>query len=162
MTNGMHHTQNGMEEKIREQSVSLLNQTLADAIDLYTETKQAHWNLKGHGFIAIHKLLDEVAEQVEDQIDTIAERITALGGTAYGTIQAVAKASKLRAYPTDITSVTQHLEHLTHNFAILGEFTRSNIHKTAEIADHGTNDIYIALSRMLDHNLWLLESQLQK
>jgi starvation-inducible DNA-binding protein len=162
MANGMHHTQNGMAEKVREQSISLLNQTLADAIDLYTETKQAHWNLKGHGFIAIHKLLDEVAEEVEEHIDIIAERITALGGTAYGTVQCVAKSSKLRAYPTDITSVTQHLEHLTHNYAILGEFTRANIHKTEEIGDFGTNDLYIAFVRLLDHKLWLLEAQLQK
>lgn len=162
MATGMHHTQNGMAEKIREQSSALLNQTLADTIDLYMETKQAHWNIKGHGFIAIHKLLDEVAEEIEGHIDVIAERITALGGTALGTIQSVAKASKLRVYPVDISSVTQHLEHLTHNFAILGELVRSGIHKTAEIADHGSNDLYIALSRMLDHTLWLLESQLQK
>ena len=162
MANGMHHTQNGMAEKKRIESCTTLNHTLANMIDLYMETKQAHWNIKGHGFIAIHKLLDEVAEEVEDHIDIIAERITALGGTAYATLQAVAKASKLREYPTNITTVTQHLEHLTHNFAILGEFVRGDICKTDEIGDYGTNDLYIALSRMLDHKLWLLEAQLQK
>ena len=162
MSAGMHHTQNGISEKKRIESVSYLNQTLANAIDLYMQTKQAHWNIKGHGFYPTHLLLDAVAEEIEEQIDIIAERATALGGTAYGTIQTVSKASQLRVYPTNITSVTEHLEHLTHNYAILGEFVRADIHKTAELGDHGTNDLYISLSRVLDHKLWLLESQIQK
>lgn len=162
MANGMHHTQNGMAEKKRIESAALLNRTLASVIDLYMQTKQAHWNIKGHGFIMLHKLLDEVAEEVEDQVDIIAERATALGGTAYGTLQAVSKATELREYPTNISSIAHHLEHLTHNFAILGEFTRKNICLTAELGDFGTNDLYITLSRLLDKTLWLLEADLQK
>lgn len=162
MANGMHHTQNGMAEKKRIESSAILNKTLASAIDLYLDTKQAHWNIKGYGFIATHKLLDEVAEEIEEHIDIIAERIAALGGTAYGTLQTVSKATGLREYPITIYSVTEHLEHLTHNVAILGELVRSDIHKTAELGDFGTNDLYISLSRMLDHNLWLLEGHLQK
>lgn len=162
MKNRMHATRMSLPEKTRDESIGALNKTLASTADLYAQLKQAHWNVKGMNFIALHKLLDEIAEQVEEQVDTIAERITALGGTALGTLQEAVKNTELRIYPVDIFEAKDHLEHLCHNIAILGEHARRNIQFTDEIGDMGTNDIYIDLSRMLDKNLWFLEAHLQK
>ncbi len=145
----LHHTLMGLSEKKRIESITMLNKTLACAIDLQLQAKQAHWNIKGKGFIALHLLLDQIHERVEEYVDTIAERIMALGGSSFGTSQAVVENTQLRTYPTDIFKIEEHLEHLTHNFAILGEIARNNIAASAEFGDMGTNDLFIGLSRML-------------
>jgi len=158
----LHHTQMSLPEKDRVEIIRLLNLTLASAADLYAQTKQAHWNVKGPEFIALHKLFDDIAEDVENHIDIIAERITSLGGTTLATIKEITQNTQLREYPVDIFAAKDHLEHLTHNFAILGELSRKNIKATEELTDMGTSDLYIAFSRMLDHNLWFMEAQMQK
>ncbi len=142
--------------------IALLNKSLASTNDLYAQLKQAHWNIKGPEFIALHKLFDELAEQIEEHVDIVTERIESLGGTALGTIQATAENSALRIYPIDIFLAKEHLEHLTHNFAILGELSRNNIRKAENLDDFVTSDLYIALTRLLDKSLWFLEAHVQK
>ncbi len=158
----LHKTKNGMPEKVRMEVVSMLNSSLASVMDLYAQLKQAHWNVKGPEFIALHKLFDEIAEELEEHIDTIAERAAALGGTVLGTIQEAAKNTALSAYPTNISSAKDHLAHLTHNMAIISELAHEHMAEAEELGDMSTNDIYIALDRFLDKNLWFLESHLQK
>lgn len=162
MKNMLHATRMSLPEKDRIEIIKILNKSLASTSDLYAQLKQAHWNIKGAEFIALHKLFDELAEETAEQVDIIAERITALGGTALGTIQEAVKNTELRVYPVDIFSMTQHIEHLAHNFAILGELARNNIDETEKLDDMATNDLYIDLARMLDKNLWFLEAHLQK
>ena len=158
----LHKTRMSLPEKVRVESIKILNKTLASAADLSAQLKQAHWNVKGPEFISLHKMFDDIAEEVENQVDVIAERVTSLGGTALGTIQEAAKNTQLRTYPTDIFTAKEHLEHLAHNFAILGELSRENIDNTAKLDDMGTNDLYIDLARMLDKNLWFIEAHLQR
>lgn len=158
----MHETRISLPEKERIEITGMMNITLASLLDLYGQVKHAHWNVKGPEFISLHLLFDKIAEEVENEADTVAERITALGGTALGTIQEVAKNTKLRVYPTDIFAAKDHIEHLTHNFAILGELAREHIDATDELDDMGTNDVYIELVRMLDKNLWFIQAHVQK
>jgi starvation-inducible DNA-binding protein len=158
----LHHTRMSLPEKERIEIIGFLNKTLASTSDLYAQLKQAHWNVKGCEFIALHKLFDEIAEEIEEQVDIVAERITSLGGTALGTLQEAVKNTQLRLYPTDIFQAKDHIEHLTHNFAILGELSRTNIKTTEGLGDMGTSDLYIDLSRMLDKNLWFIEAHIQK
>jgi starvation-inducible DNA-binding protein len=158
----LHTTRMSLPEKTRVEIITMLNKSLASAADLYAQCKQAHWNVKGPEFISLHKLFDEVAEQVEDQVDIIAERITSLGGTALGTLQEAAKNTQLRVYPTDIFAAKDHVEHLGHNFALLGELSRNNISACEEIGDMVTSDMYIALTALLDKNLWFIEAYMQK
>lgn len=158
----MHVTKNSLPEKDRIELCAMLNKTLASTSDLSTQLKQAHWNIKGMSFIALHKLLDDIAEDVEGQVDIVAERITSLGGTALGTIQEAVKNTQMRTYPVDIFDEKDHIAHLTHNIALLGEHTRTNIDKAEELGDMGTSDLCIDLVRMLDKNLWFLEAHVQK
>jgi starvation-inducible DNA-binding protein len=105
----MFDTKNDLPSRTRSAVVELLNARLADAIDLGTQAKQAHWNVKGPNFIALHELFDKIAESVEEHIDLIAERITALGGTAHGTIAAVTRTTTLEPYPEDIIEGADHI-----------------------------------------------------
>jgi starvation-inducible DNA-binding protein len=158
----MHETKMSLPEKVRIESITMLNKSLASGSDMYAQLKQAHWNIKGMNFIALHLLLDKIAEEVEEQVDVIAERITTMGGTALGTLQQAAKNTSLFTYPIDIFAAKDHLEHLTVNMAAFGEEARNNIKKTDKIGDMATSDLYIDLVRMLDKNLWFLEAHLQK
>jgi starvation-inducible DNA-binding protein len=158
----MHVTSISIPEKNRIELIRLLNISLASTNDLYAQLKQAHWNLKGMEFIALHLLFDQIAEEIEGQVDIIAERIAALGGTALGTIQETAKSSVLRPYPIDICLAKDHLERLIHSCAILGEHARNNVTRAEGFEDPGTSDLYIVLSRLLDKRLWFLQAHLQK
>lgn len=158
----MHNTQIDIAEKNRQELVGLLNSSLGSVADMYLQLKQAHWNVKGPQFIALHKLFDEIAAQMEEQVDIIAERITALGGTALGTSQSIVKGSLLPEYPLDIFSEKDHLKHLTHNMALLTAHTRKSIQISEEYSDVATGDMYIGLTRLLDKNLWFLEAHTQK
>ena len=85
--------------KERGPLIELINQHLANLSDLYSQTKYAHWNVRGHHFIGVHKLFDELAEQVEEAVDTVAERISSLGGVARGTARMAVEHSTLDISP---------------------------------------------------------------
>src|SRR5215475_8110570 len=109
---------------IKQVSMALLNARLADTIDLALLTKQAHWNLKGRQFIALHEMLDGFRDQVDEWSDTMAERIVQLGGIALGTTQAVNSATTLPAYPTDIHSTDGHLQALAERYGQVANAVR--------------------------------------
>src|SRR6201981_3642571 len=123
----MFKTKNDLSEATRSKAIELLNARLADAIDLGTQTKHAHWNVKGPNFIALHELFDKIAENIEDQIDTIAERVTALGGTARGTLTSVSRGTSLKPYPEDIVDGVAHVDALSAVYADFGKKVRAAI-----------------------------------
>jgi len=157
----MHATRIDLPAKARAKLETLLNQSLADALDMEAATKQAHWNVKGPHFIALHELFDKLHGVIEGQVDELAERITALGGTAHGTVKTVAKASSLPAYPEDIYEGPAHLEALCDRLALFGKQIRAAIATSAALDDADTADLYTGISRDVDQQLWFLEAHLQ-
>jgi starvation-inducible DNA-binding protein len=157
----MHTTKNDIPEKSRAKIVALLNARLADAIDLYLQTKQAHWNVKGPQFIALHELFDKVAQAVEDGIDEIAERAVMLGGTALGTVQVVGRDSTLKAYPTDIARGSDHVEALSSALAAYAKSIRAAIDTATQAGDADTADLFTGISRDIDKHLWFVEAHQQ-
>ena len=157
----MFNTKNDLPESVRVKSIALLNARLADAVDLQTQVKQAHWNVKGPNFIALHELFDKISDVVLGQIDEIAERITSLGGTAEGTVAVAAKRSKLKNYPLSITAGKDHLFYLSTQLAVFGKAVRTGIDETEELGDAGTADLLTGISREIDKYLWFLEAHLQ-
>ena len=151
----------GLKSNTKSAMIDLLNARLADAIDLALVTKQAHWNLKGPTFIAVHELLDTLRDDVDEHVDIIAERVAQLDGIALGTLQTVSKASKLAPYPTDIRKVADHVGALVERYAALSKSTREGIDAADEAGDADTADIFTAFSRSLDKNLWFLKSHLE-
>ena len=156
----MFTTRNDLPQTTRAQVIELLNARLADAIDLGTQVKHAHWNVKGANFIALHELFDKIAEGVEDQIDTIAERVTALGGTARGTLGAVSRNTSLKPYPEDISAGLAHVEALASVVADFGRKVRVGIEESAKLGDADTSDLFTGISRETDKSLWFLEAHL--
>lgn len=157
-----HPTKNNTESNAKTVSIQLLNARVADGIDLALIIKQAHWNLKGREFIGIHLMLDGFRGEVDEFVDTMAERVTQLGGTALGTSQVVAKETSLKPYPTDIYKIEDHLKALIDRFSTLANAVRKNIDETDDAGDKGTADVLTEVSRGLDKNLWFLEAHMQE
>jgi starvation-inducible DNA-binding protein len=154
----MHQTRNTLPENIRNKSIELLNKHLAAAIDLHAQVKQAHWNVRGANFIAIHELFDKVAGEVEDYSDSIAERAAALGGTAHGTIQVATKHSFLVPYSLGIADAKDHIFEVSGALAAFGQSARQAIDESAGYGDADTADVFTEISRGIDYQLWLVES----
>jgi starvation-inducible DNA-binding protein len=147
--------------EIRSQVIELLNQTLATTLDLKTQVKQAHWNVKGINFYQLHQLFDEIATQLEEYIDLIAERVTALGGVAMGTVRIAASQSVLPEYPFDVVDGKDHVIALADRMAPYAKVVRAAINQATELEDADTADLYTEISRTIDKYLWFLEAHLQ-
>jgi starvation-inducible DNA-binding protein len=157
-----YESRNDLSANAKTASISILNARLADAIDLALLTKQAHWNIKGPNFIALHEMIDGFRTELDEHVDTMAERVVQLGGTALGTTQAVAGATTLKPYPTDIYASKDHLAALIERYARVASTVRGAIDETAGAGDADTADLLTAFSRALDKQLWFLEAHVQE
>ena len=157
----MYPTKNSLPEKIRVQIGGLLQEHLSNSLDLVSQAKQAHWNVKGPDFISLHELFDKVAEDAEEYVDLIAERIVQLGGIAEGTLRAAAKRTKLPDYPLNISAGHEHVNALAHTLASYGENVRNVIAQADELMDKDTADIFTQISREVDKYLWFVEAHVQ-
>jgi len=151
-------TQNDVPSNAKSVAIQLLNARLADTIDLALLTKQAHWNIKGPQFIALHEMIDGFRGEIDGYVDTIAERAVQLGGTALGTTQVVAKATTLAPYPIDIYTSKDHLAALIERYGSVANAMRKAIDEADEAGDKDTADIFTEVSRGLDKSLWFLEA----
>lgn len=154
----MHPTRNTLDAAKRGKSVVLLGSALIHALDLERQAKQAHWNVRGPNFKALHELFDEVAQQAEDFSDLIAERMVAIGGTPDGRVTTVAQRSTLPAYPLEAQGGAAHVEALAGALAAFGTLARAAIDDAAGWGDADTADVFTELSRDLDKSLWLVEA----
>jgi starvation-inducible DNA-binding protein len=157
----MHNTKIDLSKEKREKLIEMLNTRLADAADLKSQAKQAHWNVKGMSFIALHELFDQVATNVEGYVDIIAERVTTLGGTAMGTVRVAAQKSTLQQYPLEITDGADHVDALSTALSDFGKKVRQNIDEAHELGDMDTADIFTEISRGIDKDLWFVEAHIQ-
>lgn len=154
-------TKHDLPEATRAQVVDLLGQRLADAIDLQSQCKQAHWNVKGPHFMSLHLLFDQVNEAVEGYVDTIAERIVQLGGVAEGTVRVVAARSTLIDYPLALSSGHEHISAFSDSLAQFGRTVRVGIEEMTDLKDAGSADILTEVSRGIDQWLWFVEAHQQ-
>ena len=148
-------------EAKRTEVIDLLNARLADAIDLKTQAKQAHWNVKGLEFFQLHGLFDQVATHQEEASDLIAERVAALGGYAMGTARLVAASSALNEYNLDAVKGEEHVRALAQQLAKLANSARKGIDQCTELGDQATADLFTEVVRQADKDLWFLEAHLQ-
>jgi starvation-inducible DNA-binding protein len=157
----LYSTKNDLPENTRVEVVGLLNQRLADCINLQLQTKQAHWNVKGPSFIALHKLFDEVNEAVGEYADLIAERIVQLGGIAEGTVGAVSTRTGLSDYPVAKLDGAEHVAALSDGLSQFGRTARMGIEEMNELEDADSADILTEISRGIDKWLWFVEAHQQ-
>ena len=157
----MYPTKNTLPEKIRTQISGILQEHLSNSLDLVSQAKQAHWNVKGPDFISLHELFDKIAEDSEEYIDLIAERIVQLGGIAEGTLKIAAKRTALPEYPLNISAGHDHVNALAHTLATYGETIRKAIGAANELMDPDTADLMTQISREVDKYLWFVEAHVQ-
>jgi starvation-inducible DNA-binding protein len=155
-------TRNDLTNRIRETMVQLLNQQLADTFDLYSQVKQAHWNVKGMHFIQLHLLFDDLAASLIEFNDLLAERVTALGGVAAGTARLAAAHSNLPEFPVDLVNGRQVVEVLAQRYGAYSSATRAAIVTAVEYEDPATADLFTEISRTIDKHLWFLDAHLQE
>ncbi len=148
-------------EDARRELVELLNESLATNFDLYSQTKQAHWNVKGIHFFELHKMFDEIAEMIEPYTDALAERATTLGGVAFGTVRMAGSSSILEEFPTEPYDGKAYLQALAARYAKYGGQLRDAAVRAEELGDLSTNDLFVEVSRAVDQGLYFIEAHLQ-
>jgi starvation-inducible DNA-binding protein len=158
----MYDTSNDLPWTTRRSAIEMLNEHLADAIDLHLQAKQAHWNIKGPNFVGLHKLFDRVAAQAAEYSDLIAERAVALGGVARGTLQAVSAQSQLREYPVEVDGWRAHVHAMQDALATFGRGVRKAIGDATALNDADTADLFTEISRAVDKSLWMVEAHVQE
>lgn len=146
---------------VRGEMVGILNQHLADSLDLYSQAKQAHWNVKGMNFYQLHLLFDEVADKIEDMVDMVAERVTALGAHAEGTVRMSAANSTLPEFPDEINGGEAYLNAVIERVAQYANASRANATRALESGDEATGDLFIEITRESDKLLYFLEAHVQ-
>jgi len=158
----MYETSNDLAPTTRRSAVALLNEHLAGAIDLHLQAKQAHWNIKGPNFVALHELFDRVAAEAVEYSDLIAERAVALGGVARGTLQVVSAQSRLRHYPLEVAGWRAHVQSMQDALATFGRGVRKAIDDATALNDADTADLFTEISRGVDKSLWMVEAHVQE
>ena len=157
----MFKTKNDLPGDTRARVIDLLNARLADAIDLQSQAKQAHWNVKGPNFIALHQLFDRISEDAAENVDAIAERAVQLGGVAEGTVRMAAKRTSLSEYPTNTADGRSHVEALSSVMAAFGKSVRRAVAEANNLGDLDTAEMFTEISCGLDKWLWLVEAHQQ-
>ena len=157
----MYETENDIPEQRRSELNALMNQRLADSVDLQMQMKQAHRNVKGPHFIGLHELFDQIDEAVEGYVDLVAERIVQLGGIAEGTARVAAERSRLEEYPFDIADGHAHVEAVSKALSTFGREVRKTIDEADELQDADTADMFTEISRGIDKWLWFVEAHSQ-
>jgi starvation-inducible DNA-binding protein len=157
----LYPTKNSLPEDVRVQVIPLMNQRLADCIDLQTQCKQAHWNVKGPSFIGLHLLFDDINEAVEGYVDLIAERVVQLGGIAEGTARIVAERSTLIDYPLTLRTGAEHVAALSDALSAFGRAARVGIEEMDTLEDSDSADLLTEVSRGIDKWLWFVEAHQQ-
>jgi starvation-inducible DNA-binding protein len=158
----MYETSNDLASTTRRSAIEMLNEHLADAIDLHLQAKQAHWNIKGPNFVGLHELFDRVAAQATEFSDLIAERAVALGGVARGTVQAASAQSQLREYPLEVGDWRAHVRSMQDALATFGRGVRKAIDDATALKDADTADLFTEISREIDKSLWMVEAHVQE
>ena len=158
----MYETSNDLSPATRRSVIEILNEHLADAIDLQLQAKQAHWNIKGPNFVGLHALFDQVAAEAREYGDEIAERAVALGGIARGTLQAVSQQTQLREYPLEAGDWRIHVQAMRDALATFGRGVRKGIDDATALNDADTADLFTEISRGVDKTLWMVEAHVQE
>ena len=157
----LYQTENDISEKRRAELNALMNQRLASAVDLQMQMKQAHWNVKGPGFIGLHELFDKVDQAVESYVDMIAERIVQLGGIAEGTVRVAVSRTRLPEYPLALADGLAHVEAVARALSTFGQEVRTTIEEANVLGDADTADLFTEVSRGIDKWLWFVEAHSQ-
>ena len=156
----MYQSPSHLPEDVRTKISDSLNARLADGIDLHSQIKVAHWNIKGPQFAALHPLFETFAVSLANHNDAIAERAVTLGAKAYGTVRHAAKASKLPEYPQDTTRDLEHVKLLAERIELYLQGTRESRGIGEKLGDTDTVDLLTGIITEFEKHAWFLRASL--
>jgi starvation-inducible DNA-binding protein len=157
-----HASGSPLPEEAREDAVGALQACLVDGIDLYSQLKVAHWNVKGPQFAALHAQFDSFARSVDAHNDAVAERVVALGGTARGTVREAARGSSLPEYPPDAVRDMEHVRLLVERFREYMATLREARDMCGARGDVGSVDMLTAIVTDFEKHAWFLLASLER
>ena len=157
----MFNTKNGLLTATRIQIISLLQDKVACSLDLMSQAKQAHWNVKGPTFMQLHELFDKIASAAAGYTDTIAERIMILGGSVSGTVRSAAGKTCLPEYPLDAVKCKEHVAAMSTAVSIYGNLIRKDIDQALKLNDQVTANMLMNILEEVDKLLWFIEAHAQ-
>ncbi|HUS31745.1 MAG TPA: DNA starvation/stationary phase protection protein Dps [Kofleriaceae bacterium] len=156
----MYKTPSQLPEASRSTISAALNEILADGLDLHSQLKVAHWNIRGPQFPTLHPLFEQFANQLAVHNDSIAERAVTLGGHALGTARSVAKQSRLAEYPAETTRDLDHVRVLADRFESYLAAVRASRTSVEKAGDTDTVDLLTGVITEFEKNAWFLRATL--
>jgi starvation-inducible DNA-binding protein len=156
----MYTSPSPLPEKTRGAIAETLNARLADGLDLHSQIKVAHWNIKGPQFAALHPLFETFATGLALHNDTIAERAVTLGAKAYGTARHVARTSTLPDYPQETTRDIEHVQLLAERIDAYLVGLRQSRTIAAAQGDKDSEDMLTLAITAFEKNAWFLRASL--
>jgi len=157
----MYRSPSHLPEDARAKVADALNARLADGLDLHSQIKVAHWNIKGPQFAALHPLFETFAVGLAEHNDAVAERAVTLGARAYGTVRHVAKASKLADYPQDTTRDLEHVKLLAERIEAYLDGVRASRTVGEAVGDTDTVDLLTGIITAFEKHAWFLRASLE-
>lgn len=157
----LYKSPSNLPETARTKLVETLNARLADGLDLHSQIKVAHWNIKGPQFAALHPLFESFAVGLAEYNDTLAERAVTLGGKAYGTARHVAVTSKLPEYPQETARDLEHVRLLAERFDTYLGALRESRDIAQSSGDTDTNDLFTSVITDFEKHAWFLRASLE-
>jgi starvation-inducible DNA-binding protein len=156
----MYTSPSHLSENTRVEIANQLNARLADGLDLHSQIKVAHWNIKEPQFAALHPLFETFAVSLAAFNDSIAERAVTLGARAYGTVRHVDKASRLPDYPQETSRDLEHVKLLSERFDQYLDGVRSARAAGEKLGDVDTVDLLTSIITEFEKNAWFLRASL--
>ena len=156
----MYKSPSHLSEEVRTKIADTLNARLADGLDLHSQIKVAHWNIKGPQFAALHPLFETFAVSLALHNDAIAERAVTLGAKAYGTVRHAAKTTKLPEYPQETTRDLEHVKLLAERIEKYLEGTRESRSLGEKLGDTDTVDLLTGIVTEFEKHAWFLRASL--
>ena len=157
----MYSNRVSLSSDIKKKVVTILQVRLAEAADMHSQSKFAHWNVKGDNFYQLHLMFDQVAKVIGKQFDPIAERLTQLGGVANGTVRQASFVSTLPEYPVEVVAGMDHVRALADSLGQYCKGMRDASSKIDDIGDEPTSDFFNQLIVDAEEQLYFLESHLE-
>lgn len=147
----------------KETTKTLLNQAVADLSQFSAIIHQTHWYLRGPRFLALHPKMDAYREEIEAQLDSVAERLIAIGGAPFSTLSEFSTGTKLKDRKGDFgLSEDEHLQRLLEGYQYIAGLYQQGIDAASEEDDAVTEDLFTGLKGPIDTNIWMISATLGK
>ena len=157
----MYKSPSHLPEAARSKVAATLNERLADGLDLHSQIKVAHWNIKGPQFAALHPLFETFAVGLAEHNDSLAERAVTLGGRAYGSARHVAQNSRLPEYPQETSRDLEHVKLLADRIEKYLDGVRQSRTLAGDAGDTDSADLLGTIVAEFEKHAWFLRASLE-